>query len=75
MNNNGNAQMPPQPQQAPQIVITLLPNGQVHGSGPTDMQLLFMMLGEFLKQIGANLEFKPPSPIIQPPPGLVIKGE
>ena len=75
--NGGSKHMTPldtMPKVVTEITISLHQGGQVSGQLPTDMKVAMYMLGEFLKQIGPMLEYKPASPIVAPPAGLLIKG-
>ena len=78
-NNNGNnakrlGPLDTLPKVVAQITVNLHNGGRVTGQMPTDMKVAMYMLGEFFKQIGPSLSFNPPSPIVAPPAGLVIKG-
>ena len=75
MSNDGNkpvATTEELPPAVAEIRILLLKGGKVVVTMPTDMKVTCYMLGEFFKQIGPTLEYKEPSPIIQPPSGLRI---
>ena len=77
--NNGNehkglSPLDTLPKVVAEITINLHHGGRVTGQMPTDMKVTMYMIGEFFKQIGPTLSYSPPSPIVAPPPGLVIKG-
>lgn len=60
------------PKVVSQVVINLHNGGRVTGNIPTDMKVVMYMLGEFFKQIGPLLTYSQPSPIVAPPPGIVL---
>ncbi len=55
-----------------QLIINLHQGGQITTSFPTNINLAIYMISETLKIIGQNCEFRPPSPIIQVPPGTKL---
>lgn len=72
-NENNDKETPKVLEVKAQVTLQLLSNGGVNVAGPKDMAAFFYIIGEAIKQMGLNVEYKQPSPIIKPPPGMKVK--
>jgi len=57
-----------------QLIINYHKGGQITFNFPQNMEVCGMMLGVVLREIMKHCEFKPPSSIIQVPPGTRLMG-